>query len=170
MTVRERARPWPSLAKRACFALALTMATSMTPARAAAQVSRVRDLSFGTVITGTTTSIAVTSSGAAMWQIHVSLLSTLGSFTLSLPTTLTRNGGGGSMPLTFCSTCARYRVNNSSVSGATTFNPSTTVTFSLLGLGSDVYVWLGGAVNPPLNQPGGTYSGTMVITTTGLII
>jgi hypothetical protein len=150
--------------------LAVTLAATSVAGPAAAQVTRVRDLAFGTVVTGATTSVAVTGTGAAMWRIHVTLVSVLGSFALTLPTALTRSGGGGTMPIAFCGTCGRYRVNSSSVAGATTFNPNTTVTFASLALGSDVYVWLGGAVSPPANQPPGSYSGTIVITTSGLII
>jgi hypothetical protein len=146
------------------------LATVLWVTSAKAQASRIQDLAFGTVITGTTTSASVTGPSAAEWRIHVSLLSTLGSFTLTLPTTLTRSGGGASMPVSFCATCGRYTVNNSNVSGATTFNPSSTVTFSLLGVGSNVYVWLGGSVSPPLNQTPGSYSGTIVLTTSGLIL
>jgi len=146
------------------------LATVLLVTSGEAQASRIQDLAFGTVVTGTTTSASVTGPSAAEWQIHVSLLSALGSFTLTLPATLARAGGGASMPVSFCATCGRYRLNNSNVSGATTFNPSSTVTFSFLGLGSNVYVWLGGSVSPPLNQTPGSYSGTIVLTTSGLIL
>jgi hypothetical protein len=146
------------------------LATVSVVTSAKAQASRIQDLAFGTVVTGTTTSTSVAGPSAAQWRIHVSLLSALGSFTLTLPATLTRSGGGATMPVSFCATCGRYRINNSNVSGATTFNPSSTVTFSLLGVGSDVYVWLGGSVSPPLNQTPGSYTGTIVLTTSGLIL
>lgn len=156
---------------RWCGRLWLGLLAAVVPVgMTAAQASTLQHLAFGTVVTGTTTSASVTGPGAAEWRIRVSLVSALGSFTLTLPSSLARAGGGASLPVSFCSTCGRYRLNNPSVAGATTFNPSTTVSFSLLGLGTDVYVWLGGSVSPPLNQPPGSYSGTIVITTSGLIL
>jgi hypothetical protein len=32
-----------------------------------------------------------------------------------------------------------------------------------------VYVWLGASVSPPINQKAGTYSATVVLTTTGML-
>src|SRR5689334_14930985 len=87
--------------------------SAVAPAPVSAQVTKVRDLAFGTVITGTTTAVSVTGLNAAMWQIHVTLLAALGTVSLTLPTSLARSGGGTAMPVTFCATCGRYRVNSS---------------------------------------------------------
>jgi hypothetical protein len=146
--------------------LLATLLSGVMVAPAASQVTKERDLAFGTVITGTTTSVSVTGTQSARWRIHVNLLSA-GNFTLTLPTTLTRSGGGGSMSITFCSTCGVYRINNSNPVGGTTFNPANTQNFGLQALGANIYVWLGASVSPPLNQAAGSYSGTVVLTTSG---
>jgi hypothetical protein len=130
-------------------------------------VTQQRDLAFGTVVTGTTTSVAPTAAGAAMWKIHGAV--TLGGgLGFTLPVVLTRDGGSETMTITFCSTCAIVRTGNSNPVGGTVFNPNTG-TGLLLAVVNDVYVWLGASVTPPLNQKAGTYSGTVVLTVAGLL-
>jgi hypothetical protein len=87
-----------------------------------------------------------------------------GGFTLTLPSTLERVGGGGSMPVSFCSTCAVYRVNNSNPAGGTVFNPNVPVSGLTILVLANIYIWVGGSVSPPLGQPPGSYSGTVVLT------
>jgi hypothetical protein len=137
------------------------------PAAVHGQVTTLSDLAFGTVVSGTTTSVAPTSASAASWRIHGSI-GVAGVITITLPTSLARSGGGGSMPVSFCTTCAVYRVNNSNVSGGTTFNPNSLLVLTILVL-SDLYIWLGGSVTPPLAQSPGSYTGTVVITVTPLL-
>jgi hypothetical protein len=135
-------------------------------APASAQVNAIRGLDFGTVITGTTTSISPSSAGAAQFHIYGILLLS-GNISFTLPTTLVR-AGGGSMAVTYCSTCALYRVGTNNPVGATVFDPKvgTGLVVSLL---SHIYIWLGASVSPPLNQVAGSYSGTVVITVAGLL-
>lgn len=149
---------------------ALALLVLGLPAPARAQVTTLNGLAFGTVITGTSTTVAVTSASAAQWQIHVTILSALGTFSLALPTQLVRSGGAQTMPVSFCATCGRWRQNSNAVGGATTFNPASTVSFSSLPAGTNIFVWLGGTVTPPLNQVAGTYLGTVVLVTTGLTL
>ena len=73
------------------------------------------------------------------------------------------------MPVSFCSTCGLYRVNNSNPSGAATFNPSNGLLGLVLLVASDVYVWVGGSTTPPLHQMAGSYTGTVVITLASII-
>jgi hypothetical protein len=138
------------------------------PARAQLHVvTAQRDLSFGQVITGTTTSVAVTSPNAAMWKM-VGLISIGGGFSFTLPTVLTRSGGGATMPITFCSTCARYNVGSTNPATGTTFDPANGKALTIVVL-SDIYIWLGASVAPPLNQASGTYTGTVVFSVAGLL-
>jgi hypothetical protein len=135
--------------------------------RAQGQVTQLSNLAFGTILTGSTSSVSTTSGKAAEWKAHESLsLSTSVSF--SLPTALTRAGGGGSMPVTFCSTCAVYRINTNNPVGGTTFNPASGTSL-LLSVASDIYIWLGASVSPPLNQAAGSYSASVVVTVTNLL-
>jgi hypothetical protein len=128
------------------------------------QVTTLRNFAFGTITSGATSSLGSTSASSAQWRIHVNL--SLVGFQLTLPTSLT--GPGPAIPLTFSATDGMYRVNNSNPVGGTTFNPQNFVT-PIAGLNSDVYVWLGGSVSPPLNQPPGSYSATVVLTASGLL-
>jgi hypothetical protein len=137
-------------------------------AHAQTSVTNLTGLSFGAIISGTTTTIAATSASAMSFRIRANVGLSLG-FSMTLPTTLTRVGDGVTMPVSFCSTCARYRVNNSNPAGATTFNPNVGVLALLLIVASDVYVWVGGSTSPPLNQPAGNYTGTVVLTVAAII-
>lgn len=147
----------------------LPLALLLAPSRGTAQVSRLSDLSFGTVVAGTSASVTPESASGASWRIHYSLAAIASSFKLTLPGTLTR-AGGGSMPVTFCSTCGLYRLNNSNPSGATTFDPASTVSLGLIALGGNVYIWLGGSIAPPASQTPGSYSGTVVLTLSGVTL
>jgi hypothetical protein len=129
-----------------------------------AQVTTQRNFAFGTIISGATTSVLSTSASAAQWRIHLNV--SLAGFQLTLPTALT--GPGTAIPLTFSATDGRYRVNNSNPAGGTTFNPQNFVT-PIAGPNSDIFVWLGGSVSPPLNQTPGSYSATVVLTASGLL-
>jgi hypothetical protein len=141
-------------------ALALALART----EAAGQVTTLHNLTFGTITSGTTTSVAKTSANAAQWRIHVPV--TLVGFQLTLPTSLT--GPGTAIPITFSSTDGVYRVNTNNPVGGTTFNPAN-FQAAAAALGANVYVWLGASVSPPLNQTPGGYSATVVLTTTGLL-
>ena len=154
-----RARHLAALAVATCVAAA-------TPSRAAAQVTVLSNLSFGTILSGATTSVAPTSASAANWKIHGSV-GVAGVITVSLPSSLTKSGGT-TMAVTFCSTCGVYRVNNSNPAGGTAFNPNNALILTVVLL-SDIYIWVGGSVSPPLAQAPGAYSGTMVITVIPLL-
>ena len=141
--------------------------SSLIPARATAQVTVLSDLSFGNIFSGATTSIAPTNASAAGWKIHGSV-GVAGVITVSLPASLTKSGGGATMPVTFCSTCGVYRINNSNPAGGTAFNPNNALILTVVLL-SDIYIWVGGSVSPPLAQTPGSYSGTMVVTVIPLL-
>ncbi|WP_337172783.1 hypothetical protein [Gemmatimonas aurantiaca] len=137
-------------------------------AGAQTSVTTLSGLSFGSIISGTTTSVSPTSASAMSFRIRANVGLSLG-FSLSLPTSLTHVDGGATMPVSFCSTCGRYRVNNSNPAGGATFNPANGVLGLLLLVASDVYVWVGGSTTPPLNQMAGSYTGTVVITLASII-
>jgi hypothetical protein len=130
------------------------------------QVTTLRNLAFGTITSGTTTSVAKTSANAAQWKITGTTV-VGGGFQLTLPTTLS-GPGGATMAITFSTTDGVYRINNNNPVGGTTFNPHNFVNLTLVLL-SDVYVWLGASVSPPLNQAPGNYTGTVILTTSGIL-
>lgn len=156
-------------AVRRFTALLVAAVALVAGARAAgAQITPLRGLAFGTIVTGTSTSIAPTDPGAAAWQIH-GILGASGGITLVLPNALTRVGGGSTMPITFCSTCGIVRINNAAPIGGTVFDPAVGVRGLYVVVLSDVYVWLGASVSPPLNQQPGSYVGTAVLTISALL-
>ena len=129
----------------------------------AQSVAQRSNLAFGTIMSGTSTSIDPHAAGAMSFQISgLQGLST--AWYLTLPSVLTRTGGGATMTITFCSTCGVYRVNDSNPTGGTTFNPATGVSGVTLLTPSTVYVWIGAALSPPLQQSAGSYTGTIVLT------
>lgn len=131
-------------------------------------VTPTNSLAFGTILSGTTTAVDPRGVGAMAFDIH-GILGLSGGWSLTLPTNLSRVGGGGAMPVTFCSTCAVYRVANNNPAGGTTFNPNSGVSGLYLVTLLHVYVWIGGSVSPPLNQPPGSYTGTVVLTLAPII-
>jgi hypothetical protein len=132
--------------------------------QAAAQVTTLRNLVFGTITSGTTTSVNKTSVNAAQWSFSGTFLGG-GSFQLTLPTTLT--GPGTDIPITFGTSDGLRNTTNNPATG-TSFNPHNSQTVPIALFGTTVYVWLGASVTPPLNQTPGNYSGTVVLTVTGM--
>lgn len=148
-------------------ALLAVAALVVAAPRADAQVSARRGLVFDTVVTGLTTSIGPTSPKAASWRIWF----TVGGFCsiqLTLPTTLARSGGGATMPVAFCPTCGLRRWGTDDPTGATVFNPASSVNLGLVVILSELFIWLGGSVSPPIAQMPGSYSGTITLTLSGL--
>ena len=140
------------------------LVTAGIPAEASGQVVRMRDLSFGTILSGTTSSVSKTSPNSAQWRF-TGLFALGGSFVLTLPTTLT--GPGTAIALTFSTTDGQRSTTNNPTTG-TSFNPNVSQSVSALFNGT-VYVWLGASVSPPINQQAGTYTATVVLTTTGML-
>jgi hypothetical protein len=132
--------------------------------KAGAQVTTLRNLAFGTITSGTTTSVDKTSVSAAQWTFS-GRFPTGGTFELTLPTTLT--GPGPAISITFGTSDGLRNTTNNPATG-TTFNPHNVQTIPISLLETTVYVWLGGSVSPPLNQTPGTYNGTVVLTVTGM--
>ena len=149
--------------RRTILLLLLALATGW--ATASAQAASLRGLSFGTVTSGTTTTVSKTSASAAQWRITGTFLFG-GTFSLTLPSGLA--GPGASIPVSFRTTDGqRNTVNNPA--GGSSFNPNATQSIPILTLPATIYVWLGGSISPPLNQIPGGYTAPVVLTVTGLL-
>jgi hypothetical protein len=135
----------------------------VVPANATGQVVTIRDLAFGTILSGTTTSVSKTSANSAQWRF-TGTFTIGGSFVLTLPTTLT--GPGTAIPITFSAVDGQRSTTNNPMTGSS-FNPHNSQSVVLF-IGT-LYVWLGASVSSPLNQTAGTYSATVVLTTTGML-
>ena len=141
----------------------VALALILARAEADGQVVAMRDLAFGTILSGTTTTVNKTSASSAQWRFTGTFVLG-GSFVLTLPTTLT--GPGAAIPISFSTSDGRRHTANNG--GGTAFNPHDPQSVSALFNGT-VYVWLGASVSPPINQTPGTYSGTVVLTITGML-
>jgi hypothetical protein len=140
------------------------------PSVGESQVTSLAPLSFGVVVAGLPKAVLPTDPDAARWRIHYSVLAVASGFQITLPTQLVRSGGGAGLPVSFCGTCGRYRLNNSNPGGATVFNPAQSVGLPLLLIGADVFIWLGATAEPIPEQQPGMYSATIVLTVFGVIL
>jgi hypothetical protein len=143
----------------------LALALGIGAVDVSAQVTSLRGLTFGTITSGTTTSVLKTSVGAAQWRITGTFLLE-GTFQLTLPTTLT--GPGTPIPLSFSTSNGQRSTSNNAGTGSA-FNPHTSQTIPVALSGTTVYVWLGGSASVPLNQTPGNYSATVVMTVSGML-
>jgi hypothetical protein len=128
-------------------------------------ITTLRDLNFGTVIKGVSTTVLPTAATAGAWQVTGSGNAfVIISFTL--PTVLTNIQAlpGSTMPISFSATSARWnRANNNAATG-TAFNPANG-TVGRLGppANPNMYIWLGGTVSPAAAAKPGIYQGTVVV-------
>lgn len=139
-----------------------------SPVSAQTSVTALRGLAFGSMISGVPTAVSATSASALAFRISGLVGVGLG-FSLVLPSTLTRSGGGPGLPVSFCSSCGIYRVGVNSPAGGTVFNPNTGVLGLTVLVASDLYVWVGATASPPLNQPAGSYSGTVTLNVAAIL-
>ena len=126
-------------------------------------ITVLRDLSFGTNITSTTT-IAYNNPAAAEFAIQFPTYSQQGtvSITFILPTNLT-DGTGDNLPISFSANSAAYHVGVNSTRGATTFDPNFGLNGTLSQNSHTDYFWLGGTITPGNNYVASTYSGTVTV-------
>jgi len=128
-------------------------------------IATLRDLNFGTVIKGVATTVLPTAATAGAWQVTGSSNAfVIMSFTLPTQLTNIQALPGSTMPITFSATSARWnRAINNPAAGAA-FNPA----IGIVGrLGPppnpNMYIWLGGTVNPAAAAKPGIYQGTVVV-------
>jgi hypothetical protein len=128
-------------------------------------IATLRDLNFGTVIKGVATTVLPTAATAGAWQVTGSSNAfVIISFTLPTQLTNIQALPGSTMPITFNATSARWnRATNDPAAGAP-FNPA------IGGVGRfgpppnpNLYIWLGGTVNPAAAAKPGIYQGTVIV-------
>lgn len=128
-------------------------------------IATLRDLDFGSVIKGVATTLQPTAATAGAWQVTGSPNAfVIISFTL--PATLTNIQAlpGSTMPISFNATSARWNRANNNAAAGTPFNPATG-TVGRLGPppNPNMYIWIGGTVNPALTAKPGIYQGTVIV-------
>lgn len=147
-----------------CALVLLLVLLGPLPLTAQTQVVGIRDLNFGPVIRGVPSAVAPTDpvkSGQFYVRHRIG-----GSVQLrfTLPTRLTRVGGGGNLPISFATTDAVAQ-GTAGNSVPVTFNPNATQTFNLV-TSADFNIRLGGRVSPAANQATGSYRGTVTLNVT----
>lgn len=150
---------------RPCLLLPLLLlAAAVTPVAGQSTVTGIRDLNFGVVIRGVQTTVAPGDPirSGRFYARHV--LNRPVQLRFTLPTTLARVGGGGTLPISFGANDAIAQ-GTAGNSVPATFNPNSPRTF-VLRTSADFYVNLGGRVSPAAGQATGAYRGTVTLTCT----
>ena len=149
---------------RRCLSLLLFALTAALPLRAQSQVTGLRNLAFGPVIRGVPASVAP-GDPVRSGRFYVRhRLNRQVRIQFTLPTRLTRVGGGGNLPITFRTTDGIAQGTAPS-SVPVVFNPNAAQTFTLV-TSADFHVNLGGRVTPAAAQATGNYTGTVTLTVT----
>ena len=127
-------------------------ASAQTPPPGPNNVDGRRDLTFDTVIAGFPTTVTWDSPQAGQWRIRGERGSEVQLDFVSLPPAL--QNGIHAMPVFFDGTSAAWR---SPGGGATVvFDPHLGTT-AVFGRSGQIFVFLGGTVDPPPNQQPGSY-------------
>ena len=128
-------------------------------------ITTLRDLNFGTVIKGVSTTVQPTAATAGAWQVTGSGNAFV-IITFTLPATLTNIQAlpGSTMPITFNATSARWNRATNNAAAGTPFNPAAG-TVGRLGPppNPNMYVWIGGTVSPAAAAKPGIYRGTVIL-------
>lgn len=139
----------------------------------------VRSMNFGTVAPGATSSRTITAAADsnATGIGHFSFSGINGNrdvqLTFGFPASLTRVGGGATMPVSFNGDFGLHCFDrNSGVHACTLFNPSPgganpsiiVITPPAPPRSGVLRIYLGGSVSPPASQAAGTYQGTVTLT------
>ncbi|MDH4132184.1 MAG: hypothetical protein OEW17_03725 [Gemmatimonadota bacterium] len=128
------------------------------------QVSGVRDLSFGIVIAGVPATVAP---GDPVKSGQFYLRYVTGGrarVRLTLPATLNRVGGGGTMPISFRNGDA-FVLGTAPGSVPSSFNPGGLLNYRFTG-SADANIYLGGRVTPAAATASGNYTAPVVLTAT----
>ena len=129
-------------------------------------ITTLSNLNFGTVIQGVATTIAPGAAGGGEWQVTASPNAFV-TITFTLPTVLTNIQAlpGSTMPISFGPTSALWRRATNNPAGATVFDPSVGVTDARIGPppNPDLFIWIGGTVNPAVTAKPGIYTGVIIV-------
>lgn len=119
-----------------------------------------QDLDFGNVFPGVNKTLAPDAPTAGRWDVTGS---SGAEIALALTTPANLSDGTNNLAIVFGAGSAGYATT--SVAPTTTFDPAAGATASLSGaLPGELYVWIGGTVQPTADQPSGVYTGTVTLT------
>ena len=137
---------------------AVVVTTGMT-------ITTLRDLNFGTVIKGVATTVTPIAVNAGEWEVNGSANAFV-VISFTLPTLLTNIQAlpGSTMPISFNATSAIWRRATNNPAGGNTFDPAAGAV-GRLGPppNPNLYIWLGGTVNPAPTAKPGIYQGNVIV-------
>jgi len=128
-------------------------------ARALVAVTAQRSLEFSVVFPGVNKTITVTDLTAGKWLVTGDPGVDVDLTFPGLPATL--QSGGHTVPIAYGATDAAYHTTDDP-GAATAFDPAVGATATLSGAG-ELYVWIGGTVQPDETATAGAYSGTITL-------
>lgn len=127
-------------------------ASAQTPPPGPSTVDGRRDLTFDTVIAGFPTTVTWDAPQAGQWRIRGQKGAEVQLDFVTLPLFL--QNGIHAMPVAFDATSAAWRSPGGG--GAVVFDPHVGTT-AVFGRSGQIFVFLGGTVDPPPNQQPGSY-------------
>jgi len=146
-----------------CIAAPTTVCLGQTGSghglRAPVAVTAVRNLEFTTVFPGVNETIAVTDLTAGKWLVTGDPGLDVDLTFPGLPATLLN--GVVTIPIVYAATDAAYHTSDDP-GAATAFDPAVGTTATLSGTG-ELYVWIGGTVQPDETATAGVYGGTVTL-------
>lgn len=120
------------------------------------------NLVFGTqIFPGINEVVAKTDATASQFDISGEVSKEI-TATFTLPTEL--SDGTNTMPITFSATDGGHATASIDQGTATAFDPSAALTTSLSATG-ELFIWMGGTVEPAADQVAGAYSGDITLDT-----
>jgi hypothetical protein len=123
-------------------------------------VTGVRDLAFGNVFPGVNVTVDKADATSGKWTITGEATGEVTLDFTTLPASLVK--GGDTLPIVYSATDAgRNTVDNPAT--ATAFDPSVQETAVLSAVGGELWVWLGGQVQPASDQAAGVYTATVTL-------
>ena len=128
-------------------------------------ITTLRDLAFGTVIKGVATTVLPTAPSAGAFQVTGSA-NAFASISFTLPAVLTNIQAlpGSTMPISFSAVSAIWRRSTNNPAGGNIFDPAVGAVGRLGPPPNfNMYVWIGGTVNPPLAAKPGIYQGNVIV-------
>jgi len=128
-------------------------------------IATLQALNFGTVIKGVPTTVLPTAANAGEWQVSGSGNAfVIISFTLPTQLTNIQALPGSTMPISFSGVSAIWRRATNNPVGGNVFNPAVGAVGRLGPPPNfNMYVWVGGTVNPPLAAKPGIYQGNVIV-------
>ena len=136
-----------------------SQANSTPPRRAAVSVTALRNLDFQDVLPGVNQSIGIAEATSGKWRIQGDASTSVAFSFPGLPATLT--DGVNTIPIVYSATDAAYHTSDDPAS-ATTFDPSVGAS-ALLSAAGELYVWIGGTVQPSEVAIAGSYNATITL-------